>query len=444
MRRSIEVERNLSTGFSHPRMDPTHDSSQCGLKPLLQRPNPVSFSLKSRPSNAPDRSPPVVKPISARAAKAKPATPEPAAPARPADDAVVFTIDPGQRQLLAATPLARRLWGLAMAPDLLPLRLDGAMPALITLRELTQSSGGMACDVPRSQLLLFWTLRGPRRWLCQVSPDTEPAGKLATGLPQRWRIVPDRSAWHAIETLEQDRLACLAHELRTPLAVIQAFADLLLELHPASGRRDRSRDYAQNIRQAARHSLDVIASLLERPQMAQPAGEPMHIEPIALAPLAAEIAERLQPLARSAGAEVVIARAPRLAPVTGSRLAVTQILINLISNAIRHAGSAPRIRIKTGGDRTGRAWIEVADNGPGLPAAVLQRFATATGAITAAEALPVEPEPAGHDTDRIGLALSQALAASSGARLALRNGERGGACIRLVFDAPQMARRQVA
>jgi signal transduction histidine kinase len=105
------------------------------------------------------------------------------------------------------------------------------------------------------------------------------------------------------------------------------------------------------------------------------------------------------------------------AMVWGDRLRLAQVTGNLISNAIEHGGGPVEVRGR--GDRT-QARIEVIDNGPGLPAPIPELM---RGART------------GRGRRGRGLAISSAIAAGHGGRLAAGPSVRGA---RLVLELPTM------
>lgn len=344
---------------------------------------------------------------------------------------MVYLIDAARSQLVAATPMACRLWGLNPASQSFPVPLDHAMPGLATLRALGGGSNG-AIGNARTALML-WTERGPRRWVCAI----DSAGA-AGGTNLLWRVVPDLMSPALFGPNERDRMSMLAHELRTPLAAIQAYAEMLLALRARAGDDVRRRAYASNIAQAVQHGLRVLGSIATSNGAATHALE--DVAPLNLADVLAEVSSTISPLAEKAGARIDVHTPPQPPEVMASRLAVSQILINLLTNALRHGGREPHIRLKIGGREGGTTWIEVKDDGPGYPAALLAQAAVAD----AAGSLVLPSEDRSGRVGGIGLALSTALAAGCGARLKLSNGARGGACARLIFDAAGRDKPRVA
>jgi signal transduction histidine kinase len=92
---------------------------------------------------------------------------------------------------------------------------------------------------------------------------------------------------------------------------------------------------------------------------------PARFEPVDLSVLAAEVSERLSVLAEERG-QTLETRADGPVIVQGDRLALRQALLNLVDNAIKYSPEETRVlvRVRDGPDR---AWVEVKDEGPGIP-----------------------------------------------------------------------------
>ena len=206
----------------------------------------------------------------------------------------------------------------------------------------------------------------------------------------------------------------LAHELRSPLAAIQATADALASGH--LGPLDRRHvAYLVGIRETARHALAVIGRIVG--SAPEPVGAGIALAPVDLAGLAADVVASMALLAARSGVRLGgVAR-------TGSPMAsasptdLRQMLINLLSNAIAHTGGGATVHVSTGG-AGGEAWVEVADNGPGLPADVRER-------LQAGQPLDDDMGSPPEARVRLGLALTRQLAMANGGRLELASDAEG-------------------
>jgi len=175
-----------------------------------------------------------------------------------------------------------------------------------------------------------------------------------------------------LERVRTDFVANVSHELRTPLTAIKGFAETL----GSSGFEDRVRaaHFVSIIdRQAERLSrlIDdlLILSDLELGKM------PVRVRPVALAPIVREVADLLAEPARRGGIDLRIDVDPALR-VQGDPDRLTQVVSNLLDNAIKYTPDGGKVRIV--GRRvaaTPSVELAVEDTGAGIPAEDLPRLA---------------------------------------------------------------------
>jgi len=209
----------------------------------------------------------------------------------------------------------------------------------------------------------------------------------------------------------------VAHEIRTPLAAIQSMAEALSGGHLGSMENRRHLAYVQSIAETARHALAVVEAMLQRSGAERNAA--VHVtERIDLAAVGREVASGMAMLAARSGVRLDVSRCQIETPALARATDVRQMLINLISNGITHAGGGAKMSIATGHAMDGGAWIEVVDDGAGIPPDVLARLDSGTP-------LDGNLEGASPNRVRLGLALTRALASSSGGRLEISSGSNG-------------------
>ena len=169
-------------------------------------------------------------------------------------------------------------------------------------------------------------------------------------------------------------LATMSHELRTPLNAIIGFSEMLtndeLMLSPA-----RKLEYAKLINDSGHHLLSVVNGILDMSKM-ETGNFEITPEPFAPAPAAVSCCDLLALKARDAGVEIKTRIAPGLPEIVGDRRAFNQILINLISNAIKFTPKGGKVTV--GARREGSklvVWVE--DTGVGIGAEDLPRLGEA-------------------------------------------------------------------
>ncbi|HEY4025724.1 MAG TPA: PAS domain S-box protein [Candidatus Dormibacteraeota bacterium] len=169
-------------------------------------------------------------------------------------------------------------------------------------------------------------------------------------------------------------LASTSHELRTPLNGILGFTDILLSEQP--GRlNDEQRGQLRIIQYSARHLLSIINDLLDLAMIEQGSWEG-DFQPASCREVADEVAAALAPLARDKGLALRVDCVDDDLVAVVDRRALTQILINLVSNAIKFTERGG-VRIAVGSrERHGApaATFDVIDSGIGIPREEQQRL----------------------------------------------------------------------
>lgn len=158
-----------------------------------------------------------------------------------------------------------------------------------------------------------------------------------------------------------------SHELRTPLTIVNLEASRALD-----GKRSLQ-EYQQAlslIQSENEFMTRLVNNLLTLSRM--DAGQTISkMERLDLSDLALEAVERLAPIAARKQVELSTGELPELT-VAGDRQFLTQMITNLVENAIKYTdGAAKRVRVETGStfiEDKSVAWLQVVDNGPGIPA----------------------------------------------------------------------------
>jgi signal transduction histidine kinase len=154
-------------------------------------------------------------------------------------------------------------------------------------------------------------------------------------------------------------VADASHELRNPLAIIRTNADVALADPDASP--DELRQTIATVKRAGDRMSVLVDDLLALARRQQPT---LEHEPVDLGAAVAEASDDFMVPAETR--DIVLDRA--IAPgvvVTGDREALKRVVANLLDNAVRLAPAGTRIRLATGSEGN-RAWIAVADEGPGI------------------------------------------------------------------------------
>jgi two-component system cell cycle sensor histidine kinase PleC len=161
-------------------------------------------------------------------------------------------------------------------------------------------------------------------------------------------------------------LANMSHELRTPLNAILGFSEIIAQECFGAVGNERYRDYAGDIHSSGAHLLSLINDLLD---VAKIEAGRMDIAPHPLdAARTFDIALKLiGAKAREKDQSLIIAVDDKAPELWADERAVKQILINLVSNAVKFTPAGGRIDVIGGRAANGDFQILVRDNGPGIP-----------------------------------------------------------------------------
>ena len=169
-------------------------------------------------------------------------------------------------------------------------------------------------------------------------------------------------------------LATMSHELRTPLNAIIGFSDMLandtLVFDPA-----RKLEYARLINDSGRHLLSVVNGILDMSKMESGNFE-ITPEPFAPAPAIRSCCDILVLKAQEAGVVLTTRIASDLPEIVADRRAVNQILLNLVSNAIKFTPRGGSVSISALCDGP-KLVVAVEDTGVGIGEADLARVGEA-------------------------------------------------------------------
>ncbi len=228
-------------------------------------------------------------------------------------------------------------------------------------------------------------------------------------------------------------LATLAHELRTPLSAIVSMAEIMRDerLGPMSNARYKT--YAGDIHDSARHTLDLITSTLSEARTgSQTAAPKLDFTGVNLNELIRSCSSAMEPIAARAGITIaaeLVAEAPL---VIADRRSLRQIILNLLSNALRFTAKDGTVRLTTSATDDGRVRLDVRDNGAGMSqdeisGVLAGRPSTASRTTRAAGHVP------GDTGSGFGLPLVRRLVLAHEAELLFDSQPGHGTCASVIF-----------
>jgi PAS domain S-box-containing protein len=196
-----------------------------------------------------------------------------------------------------------------------------------------------------------------------LAPSDQPARYIA--------VVRDITEKHRIDTMKSEFVSIVSHELRTPLTSIRGSLKLL-----ESGVKAPLPTAALPLVKIASSNTERLIRLINDVLDVEKieAGKlELHREELDLGTLIAATLEGLAGMAQQAGVALE-SDVPALTRLNGDRDRLTQVLVNLVSNAVKFSPRGERVVVSVSSVAHGRLRITVSDHGPGIPASQLHRL----------------------------------------------------------------------
>jgi len=214
----------------------------------------------------------------------------------------------------------------------------------------------------------------------------------------------------------------LAHEIRNPLASLELFAELIEE----DG--DRRAEWISNLRAGIRSLSGTVNNVL----IFHGSGA-LTLVPVTLPAMIGNAIRFVQPLAGQASVSLEFITDDEQTQVMGNESAIQQIVLNLVSNAIRHTPAGGKVTVsiqreqnnESRGKQNGQVVVEFADTGCGIRPDQIERI--------------FEPGFSGSgDTSGLGLPVCAQIMKQHGGRISACNRSHSGALFTLHFPLLQL------
>lgn len=345
----------------------------------------------------------------------------------------ILAIDEVGRVVLF-NPAAETLFGRPAADvlglsvlQLVPPRLRGdALERLLGTPAALHTAPGQA---GRSTMQVLHADRTEFTVDASIATVTVDAGRLATIVMRDARIRQRldaaeraRAEAEAASRAKTDFLSRMSHELRTPLNAVLGFAQLM-ELDADAPLLPAQRERIRAIREAGGHLGALIDELLDLTRIESDRLR-LEREDLDLGAVGRQCARLVSLAAAEAGVRLdVDLDEARVLPIVGDPTRLRQVLVNLLSNAIKYNRRGGSVRVRGGATLDGAAWIEVADDGPGIAADDQARL------FEPFERLGREHGPI--EGSGIGLALSRRLVELMGGRIEVDSAPGRGSVFRV-------------
>ena len=255
---------------------------------------------------------------------------------------------------------------------------------------------------------------------------TDEVVRLASSFNRMAQQIGDnRKLLETANRAKSDFLASMSHELRTPLNAIGGYAELM-EMGVRGPITDEQRRDLSRIRASQSHLLGLIGSLLDLSRIES--GQVTYAqEDVALNPLLGGLEALVLPQT-TAKEQTLVYRCEAELGAFADREKVRQVLLNLLSNAVRYSPSGATITMSARRLDDATIAIEVGDTGPGIPLdrqrEIFEPFVQLDRSLTRT-----------NEGVGLGLSISRDLAHGMGGELTVTSAPGEGSCFRVTLPA---------
>ncbi|HEY6963335.1 MAG TPA: ATP-binding protein [Gaiellaceae bacterium] len=234
-----------------------------------------------------------------------------------------------------------------------------------------------------------------------------------------------------LDRLKDDFVATVSHELRTPLTSMMGFLEMIRE-GEAGQLTDEQKRFLTIVYRSSERLQRLVGDLLFVARL-DANGLQLQFGDVRVQDVAHDCVENSSALARTREIDLVAELDATVPPVWGDRERLSQLVSNLVSNAIKFTPAGGRVTVRAFVD-AGDAVLQVEDTGIGIPKGeqerLFQRFFRSSTATE--QAIP---------GTGLGLVISKAIAEAHGGRISVRSDAGQGTCftVRLPFEQEEVA-----
>lgn len=257
-------------------------------------------------------------------------------------------------------------------------------------------------------------------------------GQIREMLILRWtnnallaEVTEERDRAEIANRVKSDFLARMSHELRTPLNAIVGFSELLRSGHYRDEGLDVYEDFAGEINRSGHHLLELVEDLLDISKIESRKVD-LEDQPVALKGIVEFASGMHASKAAESGVTMEVKAVDPGLTLRVNERALRQMLINLVSNAVKFTPAGGRVDVQAEAGEDGAILISVKDTGIGIPK---DKLAEVRQPFLQLEA-PFTRQFAGIG---LGLAIVASLAAYYGARFNLESELGEGTTATILF-----------
>lgn len=215
-------------------------------------------------------------------------------------------------------------------------------------------------------------------------------------------------------------IANMTHELRTPLNSIIGFSEAVLaeKLGPLGDARYR--DYIDDILSSGQHLLSLVDDMLDLSKL-EAGKRKLNEDEVYLSFMVEAAIRSMAPQAGEADVVIDMKVPTGLPTLWADERALKQILLNLLANAVRFSPKGGTVTVAAGLDGSGRIFLSVADEGPGMSADEIARCLEPFGQVDVPDTANDDGQGDTYQGTGLGLPIVQSLTAAHGGELEIES-----------------------
>ena len=250
------------------------------------------------------------------------------------------------------------------------------------------------------------------------------------------RLAAELTKTEAQSLAKSEFIANLSHELRTPLNAVIGFSDIMQSESFGPLGSPKYKEYAGDIQKAGNYLLTLVNDIVDMAR-AETGQLNLTMEPVDVRETVKDAVRIFQERASKKGVALTTEFAPDFPHLRTDERRLRQVLLNLISNAVKFTAAGGTVAVKAGVDPVDGAFIiVVSDNGIGIDAADLEKLMDRYGDVRS-------PQASHEPGSGLGLPLTQKISEALGAHFELRSKRKVGTAVTLRFP-PELIVGQTA
>ena len=243
-------------------------------------------------------------------------------------------------------------------------------------------------------------------------------------------LIAARRAAETANTQKSDFLAKISHEIRTPLNAIIGFSEVMMGERFGPIGNARYRDYLHDIHVSGAHLMSLINDLLDLSKIE--AGKvDLSFEAVPVNPAIQECVALMQPQANRERIIIRTSLSVDVPQVVADARSLRQILLNLMSNAVKFTRAGGQVIVSSALEETGEVTVRIRDTGIGMSEKDIET------ALKPFRQVALSRDDREHGTG-LGLPLTKAMVEANRATFTIESAPNQGTLVKITFPTTRV------